>query len=57
MRKQRQAVDRTMGRIVITSSATAHAPEHDLPVYGASKLAVNPHPQLAKTENSQRTDR
>ncbi|EXL75862.1 hypothetical protein FOPG_09201 [Fusarium oxysporum f. sp. conglutinans race 2 54008] len=28
------------GGIVITSSATAHAPEHDLPVYGASKLAT-----------------
>lgn len=57
MRKQRQAVDRTTGRIVIASSATAHAPEHDLPVYGASKVAVNPHPPLAKNENSQRTDR
>ncbi|KAK2124067.1 short chain dehydrogenase reductase [Fusarium oxysporum II5] len=38
----------TTGRIVITSSATAHAPEHDLPVYGASKLSVLPQ-DLAKS--------
>ncbi|EMT71983.1 hypothetical protein FOC4_g10003828 [Fusarium odoratissimum] len=35
---QAVAVDRTTGRIVITSSATAHAPEHDLPVYLAKVL-------------------
>lgn len=29
------------GSIVITSSATAYSPEHSLPVYSASKLAVS----------------
>jgi NAD(P)-dependent dehydrogenase (short-subunit alcohol dehydrogenase family) len=41
MRQQRKAGDETTGRIVITSSATAYAPEHNLPVYSASKLAVS----------------
>jgi len=31
----------TGGSIVITSSATAYAPEHSLPVYSACKLAVS----------------
>ena len=31
---------RHAGSIVITSSATAYAPEQSLPVYSASKLAV-----------------
>jgi len=31
----------TGGSIVITSSATAYAPEHSLPVYSATKLAVS----------------
>lgn len=30
------------GSIVITSSATAYAPEHSLPVYSSTKLAVSP---------------
>lgn len=41
MRKQRKAGDKKTGRIVVTSSATAYAPEHNLPVYSASKLAVS----------------
>ncbi|KAI1074468.1 hypothetical protein F5B20DRAFT_563385 [Whalleya microplaca] len=40
MRKQRKAGDMSGGSIVITSSATAYAPEHNLPVYSASKLAT-----------------
>ncbi|KAJ4021178.1 hypothetical protein NW752_004185 [Fusarium irregulare] len=40
MRKQRKAGDKKTGRIVVTSSATAYAPEHNLPVYSASKLAT-----------------
>ena len=36
MRKQRKAGDKKTGRIVVTSSATAYAPEHNLPVYSAS---------------------
>lgn len=41
MRKQKQAGDSSGGSIVITSSATAYAPEHNLPVYSASKAAVS----------------
>ncbi|KAI9168055.1 Short-chain dehydrogenase/reductase ATR7 [Paramyrothecium foliicola] len=40
MRKQRKAGDAAGGSIVITSSATAYAPEHNLPVYSASKAAT-----------------
>ncbi|KAI0407188.1 hypothetical protein F4802DRAFT_554459 [Xylaria palmicola] len=40
MRKQRRAGDVAEGSIVITSSATAYAPEHNLPVYSASKFAT-----------------
>ncbi|KAM7183710.1 hypothetical protein V8F20_012515 [Naviculisporaceae sp. PSN 640] len=41
MRKQEKpASDRPRGRIVITASATAYAPEQNLPVYSASKLAT-----------------
>lgn len=34
----------TGGSIVITASATAYAPEHSLPVYSATKLAVRAPP-------------
>ncbi|KAI0195871.1 short chain dehydrogenase reductase [Astrocystis sublimbata] len=40
IRKQREAGILGGGSIVITSSATAYAPEHNLPVYSASKFAT-----------------
>jgi NAD(P)-dependent dehydrogenase (short-subunit alcohol dehydrogenase family) len=41
-RQRREAIggSNAGGSIVITSSATAYAPEHNLPVYSASKSAV-----------------
>ncbi|KAM7188917.1 hypothetical protein V8F33_010364 [Rhypophila sp. PSN 637] len=43
MRKQQNPAiaGRPRGRIVITASATAYAPEQNLPVYSASKLAAS----------------
>ncbi|KAI0903219.1 short chain dehydrogenase reductase [Ustulina deusta] len=40
MRKQKRAASLAGGSIVITSSATAYAPEQNLPVYSASKFAT-----------------
>jgi NAD(P)-dependent dehydrogenase (short-subunit alcohol dehydrogenase family) len=40
MRKQKEAGHSAGGSILITSSATTYAPEHNLPVYSASTFAV-----------------
>lgn len=37
----RMRADKTQGSIVITTSATAYAPEQSLPVYSSGKLAVS----------------